>query len=61
MENRDFAQIRSIGNTRQRRHFPKKYLDPETSGPSVTIDGPTDSFLIEITRGGGQPFIENLQ
>jgi hypothetical protein len=40
---------------------PKKYWSPATSGLTATIDGPTDSMLIQLTWNGGQPFFEQMK
>jgi hypothetical protein len=37
---------------------PPKYADHRTSGLGVDIDGPTDSLRIDLTWGGGAPFVE---
>lgn len=37
---------------------PKKYHQANTSGLTVTIDGPTDDLTIELTWDGGQPYVE---
>ncbi|MBN2296235.1 MAG: hypothetical protein JXM70_27645 [Pirellulales bacterium] len=52
-----FEQLNS--NT-LRWHAPKKYSNPNTSGKTVTIDGPTDSLTIELSWEGGRPFDENI-
>jgi len=40
---------------------PKKYHKIETSGKTVTIDGPTDDLEIELTWDGRQPFVERFE
>jgi len=50
-----------ISARKQRWHAPKKYSDAKTSGLTATIDGPTDSLLIELSWEGGKPFIETIQ
>jgi hypothetical protein len=40
---------------------PAKYQKADTSEIIVTIDGPTDELLIELTWAGGQPYIERLE
>jgi hypothetical protein len=50
-----------LTETKQRWHAPKKYANPKTSGLTATIDGPTDSLLIELTWDGGRPFIETVE
>jgi len=50
-----------LGSTKQRWHAPKKYADPATSGLTATIDGPTDSLVINLTWNGGKPFVETIQ
>lgn len=42
-------------------HVPKKYANLTTSGLSVTIDGPTDSLVVNLTWAGGKPFVETIQ
>lgn len=37
---------------------PPKYRQMNTSGLSVTIDGPTDSLTVELTWAGGHPYVE---
>ena len=49
-----------LGGNSQRWHAPKKYARPDTSGLTITIDGPTDSLAIELTWNGGKPFVERL-
>ncbi|MBN2022675.1 MAG: hypothetical protein JW809_07755 [Pirellulales bacterium] len=49
-----------LSETKIRWHAPKKYADAKTSGLTVTIDGSTDAIApIELTWGGGKPFVEN--
>ena len=48
-------------NDRETRWLaPKKYGDPQTSGLSVTIDGPTDDLIINLTWDGKKPFVERM-
>lgn len=51
-----------LGNRRQGDRVewlaPKKYWSPASSGLTATIDGPTDSLVIELTWSGGKPFYE---
>jgi len=47
-----------LSETKIRWHAPKKYADPATSGLTATIDGPTDSLVIELSWDGGKPFVE---
>jgi hypothetical protein len=44
-----------MSSSKQKRHAPKKYTEPDT----VDITEPTDSLVIELSWEGGQPFIEN--
>lgn len=44
----------------QRWHAPKKYIDPTTSNLHAEVSGPTDSLLIELSWGGGAPFVERF-
>jgi hypothetical protein len=39
---------------------PEKYRDPARSSLTATINGPTDNLVIELTWGGGKPFVEKL-
>ena len=39
---------------------PKKYWSPKNQQLSATIEGPTDSLVIELTWGGGKPFSERI-
>jgi len=50
----------SISSTKQRWHAPKKYANAKTSDLTATIDGPTDSLLIELSWEGGKPFVETI-
>lgn len=51
-----------LGNRRQGDRVewlaPKKYWSPASSGLTATIDGPTDSLVIELTWNGGKSFFE---
>ncbi len=49
-----------LSGTKQRWHALKKYASARTSGLTATIDGPTDSLLVELTWDGGKPFVETL-
>jgi len=50
--------VEDLSDSRRRWLAPKKYADPSTSDLTAVIDGPTDSLIIELTWGGGKPFIE---
>ena len=50
----------TISGSAIRWHAPPKYRDISTSGLVVTIDKPTDSLPIELSWGGGKPFIERM-
>lgn len=50
----------SVSPQEQKWHAPKRYADPATSDLSVTIDGPTKDLLLELTWGGGAPFVERF-
>jgi len=50
--------IEHISDTQRRWRTPKKYDDPNSSGLTATIDGPTDSLTLELTWAGGKPFLE---
>jgi hypothetical protein len=49
-----------LSSTQQRWHAPKKYADPNTSGLTATIDGPTDSLVIKLSWEGRKPFVETV-
>lgn len=54
----------TLGPGSQKWHAPKKYMSTETSGLTVTIDGPTDDLVIELTWKGNdpdKPFIERAE
>lgn len=52
---------REISDTKTEWLAPKKYMKPETSGLTLTIDEPRDDVLIELSWDGGKPFIETIQ
>ncbi len=49
-----------LDSRHMRWHAPKKYVDPETSGLTATVTGPTNSLTIELTWGGAKPFVETV-
>lgn len=49
-----------LSSTKIKWHAPKKYSDVQTSDLTATIDGPTDSLVIELTWDGGKPFVETI-
>jgi hypothetical protein len=49
----------ALGPGSQEWHAPKKYADVKTSNLTVTIDGPTNDLVINLTWAGGKPFVEN--
>jgi len=51
--------VEELSSTTRRWNAPKEYASPGRSGLSQTIDGRTDSVLIELTWGNQQgPIIE---
>jgi hypothetical protein len=52
------ASTQQINPSRVKHLIPTKYREPSTTDKTVTIDGPTDNLVIELTWGGGQPYIE---
>jgi len=40
---------------------PKKYASLTTSGLSVSVDGPTDAIVVNLSWDGGKPFVETIQ
>jgi len=49
-----------LSGSKQRWHAPKKYANTATSGLTATIDGPTDSLVINLSWEGGKPFVETV-
>lgn len=49
---------RQVSSNAIERLVPKKFEEATTSGKTVTIDGPTDDLVIELSWEGGKPFIE---
>lgn len=47
-------------NKGTRWHAPKMYTLPKTSGITKTVEGPTESMVIELTWDGGKPFVEKV-
>jgi len=47
--------------THKRWNVPKKYANLTTSGLSATIDGPTDSLIINLSWENGKPFVETIR
>ena len=50
----------TLGPGGQRWHAPREYAAIETSGLTVTINGPTNDLKIELTWNGGKPFVEKF-
>lgn len=50
----------ALSDTATRWHAPKKYSNTQTSGLTVTINGPTDSLIVELTWDGAGPFVETV-
>jgi hypothetical protein len=51
----------NLNDTQLRYNVPKKYGDRRTSGITKTIEGPTDSMLIELTWDGTPgPIVERV-
>ncbi len=47
--------------THKRWNVPKKYANLTTSGLSVTIDGPTDALVVNLSWDGGKPFVDTIK
>ena len=45
---------------RQKWYAPKSYSTPGSSGLSIEVNGPTTDEEINLTWGGGKPFIESF-
>jgi hypothetical protein len=52
--------LETLGPGAQKWHAPKAYGDPSTSNLTVTVTGPTDDLTIDLSWGGGKPFIERF-
>jgi hypothetical protein len=50
----------TLSSTQVRWHAPKKYTSYGTSGLEQKIDEPTDSVVLNISWGGGAPFVETI-
>lgn len=50
--------VEPVGTDQQRWLAPKKYADENTSGIEVDITGPKQDLAINLTWGGGKPFVE---
>ncbi len=50
----------SIDGASQRWHAPRKYISPDTSGLTITVDEPSDSLEINLSWDGGKPFVERF-
>ena len=50
----------ALSPTQVKWHAPKKYANVQTSRLTVTITGPTDSLVIELSWDGGKPFVETI-
>lgn len=54
----------TLSPSQQRWHAPKKYMSPDTSGLTITIDRPRDDLVIELTwQGSGHkgPYVERQE
>ncbi len=51
----------SLSDVATKWHAPKKYADSKTSNLTVTITGPTEDLKIDLTWGGGKPFVERFE
>ncbi|MBA4068126.1 MAG: hypothetical protein C0501_31385 [Isosphaera sp.] len=52
--------LETLGPGAQKWHAPKAYGEAGTSGLTVSITGPTDDLAIDLTWGGGKPFVERF-
>jgi hypothetical protein len=57
------VQVLGVREEGNRRYWlaPKKYWSPRYRDLSTTVDGPTDSLVIELTWGSGKPFSEKIE
>lgn len=47
--------------THKHWNVPKKYANLSTSGLTITVDGPNDAVVINLSWDGGKPFVETIQ
>lgn len=52
--------LETKGPSSQMWHAPKKYMNPDTSDLTVTVDDSTKDITIELTWDGGKPFEEKF-
>lgn len=50
-----------LNATRKKWHSPPKYARVATSSLSIDVTGPTEDVVIELTWGGGKPFVEVIK
>ena len=48
----------TLGPSARKWMIPKHYARASKSGLTLTVDGPTDSALFELSWEGGKPFVE---
>jgi len=48
----------TLGPSARKWMIPKHYAVASKSGLTITVDGPTDSALFELSWKGGKPFVE---
>ena len=48
----------NVGPNKVKWHAPKKYIDPETSGLTLTVTQDTTDAVINLSWDGGSPFFE---
>lgn len=48
----------NVGPNRVKWHAPKKYIDPETSGLTISVTQNTNDAVINLTWDGAAPFLE---
>jgi hypothetical protein len=49
----------NVGPNKLKWHAPKKYIDPETSGLTLSVTQDTNDAVINLTWNGGAPFFES--
>lgn len=52
------TSTRQLNPSTVRHLIPPNYRDPTTSEKTVTIEGPTDNLVVELSWAGGQPYVE---
>jgi hypothetical protein len=52
------SAFENVGPNAIKWHAPKKYIDPDNSGLTITVTEDTEDAVINLTWDGGKPFSE---